>query len=63
MMRWIDVIGLLGLTLVVLGTLLLFPTSTEHMNWKYWLGGLSLWFAGFASVVGWLVLRWSVRPR
>ena len=31
MMRWIDVIGLLGLTLVVLGTLLLFPTSTEHM--------------------------------
>ncbi len=63
MMRWIDVIGLLGLTLVVLGTLLLFPTSTEHMHWKYWLGGLSLWLAGCASVVGWLILRWSVRPR
>jgi hypothetical protein len=37
---------------------LLFPDSAERMNWKYWLAGLSLWLLGFASVVGWLLLRW-----
>ena len=31
------------------------------MNWKYWLEGIALWFVGFAAVVGWLLLRWSVR--
>jgi hypothetical protein len=47
--------------MVVLSTLLLFPDSAERMNGKYWLAGLSLWFLGFASMVGWLLLRWSVR--
>jgi len=63
MMRWIDVIGFAGFAMVVLGTLLLFPSSVDRMNWEHGLEGLALWFAGFASVVGWLLLRWSVRPR
>jgi hypothetical protein len=62
MIRWTDLIGVAGYAMVLLSTLLLFPDSAEHMNWKYWLAGLSLWFLGFASVVGWLLLRWSVRP-
>jgi len=62
MLRWIDVIGFAGSALVVLGTLYLFPSSAERMNWVYGLAGLVLWCAGFASVVGWLLLRWSVRP-
>ena len=61
MIRWTDLIGVAGFAMVVLSTLLLFPGSAERMNWKYWLPGLSLWFLGFASVVGWLLLRWSVR--
>ena len=61
MIRWTDLIGLAGYAMVVLSTLLLFPSSAEHMNWKYWLAGLTLWLLGFASVVGWLLLRWSVR--
>ena len=61
MIRWTDLIGVAGYAMVVLSTLLLFPDSAERMNWKYWLAGLSLWLLGFASVVGWLLLRWSVR--
>jgi hypothetical protein len=61
MIRRTDLIGVAGFAMVVLSTLLLFPGSAERMNWKYWLPGLSLWFLGFASVVGWLLLRWSVR--
>jgi len=61
MIRWTDLIGIAGFAMVVLSTLLLFPDSAEHMNWKYWLPGLLLWFLGFASVLGWLLLRWSVR--
>ena len=61
MIRWTDLIGLAGYAMVVLSTLLLFPDSAERMNWKYWLAGLSLWLLGFASVVGWLFLCWSVR--
>ena len=61
MIRWTDLIGIAGFAMVVLSTLLLFPDSAEHMNWKYWLAGLSLWLLGFASVVGWLFLCWSVR--
>lgn len=61
MFRWTDVIGVAGFAMVVLSTLLLFPGSAERMNWKFWLPGLSLWFLGFASVAGWLFLRWSVR--
>ena len=62
MIRWIDLIGLAGFAIVVFATQLLFPGSAERMNWKDWLGGAALWFAGFAAVVGWLLLRWSVRP-
>jgi hypothetical protein len=61
MIRWTDLIGVAGFAMVVLSTLLLFPGSADRMNWKFWLAGLSLWFLGFASVVGWLLLRWSVR--
>jgi hypothetical protein len=59
MIRWIDVIGLAGFGMVIVSTLLLFPGSAEPMNWKHWLAGLALWFLGFNSVVGWLLLRWS----
>ena len=62
MIRWTDLIGVAGFAMVVLSTLLLLPDSAERMNWKYWLAGLPLWFLGFASVAGWLLLRWSVRP-
>jgi hypothetical protein len=61
MIRWTDLIGLAGFASVVLSTLLLFPDSAERMTWKYGLEGLALWFLGFASVVVWLFLRWSVR--
>jgi hypothetical protein len=61
MIRRTDLIGVVGFAIVVLSTLLLFPASADRMNWKYWLAGLALWGLGFASVVGWLFLRWSVR--
>ena len=61
MIRWIDLIGLAGFAILVLATLLLFPGSAEGMNWKSWLVGLALWLLGFNSVIGWLLLRWSVR--
>ena len=61
MIRWADIIGLAGFGMVVLSTVLLFPDSQESMNGAYWLGGLALWLAGFACVVGWLFLRWSLQ--
>ena len=61
MVRWTDLIGVAGFAMVVLSTLLLFHSSAEHMNWEYWLAGLALWILGITSVVGWLLLRWSVR--
>jgi hypothetical protein len=61
MVRWIDLIGVAGFAMVIVSTLLLFPRSAEGMNWNHWLAGLALWFLGFNSVVGWLLLRWSVR--
>jgi hypothetical protein len=64
MIRWTDLIGFAGLAMTVLGTLLLFPGSIDRMDWKYLLAGLAFWVAGFASMVGWLLLRWSARrPR
>lgn len=59
MLRWTDLIVFAGFALVVLGTLFLFPSSVERMNWHSMLGGFALWLAGFASVVGWLLLRFS----
>ena len=61
MIKWIDLIGVGGFAAVILSTLLLFPGSAEGMNWKHWLAGLAVWLLGFNSVVGWLLLRWSVR--
>jgi hypothetical protein len=61
MIRWIDLIAVAGFAMAVLSTLLLFPDSAERMNWKYWLAGLALWMLGFTSVVGWVLLRCSVR--
>jgi hypothetical protein len=60
MIRWIDLIGVAGFAMVISSTLFLFPASAEPMNWRHWLAGLALWFLGFNSVVGWLLLRWSV---
>ena len=57
MLRWTDLIGFAGFVLVVLGTMFMFPGSAERMSWHYMLGGLALWLTGFASVVGWLFLR------
>lgn len=57
MLRWTDLVGLAGFALVFLGTLYLFPRSADRMDWRYMLGGFALWAAGFASVVGWILLR------
>jgi len=59
MIRWTDLIGVIGFAMSILGTLLLFSTSGDLMHWDYRVGGLALWLAGFGAVVGWLVLRWS----
>jgi hypothetical protein len=61
MLRWIDLIGIVGFAMVVLSNWLLFPRSADRMTWKYWLEGLALWLVGFNSVVAWLLVRWSVR--
>jgi hypothetical protein len=61
MIRWTDLIGVAGIAMVVLATLFLFPDSIDGMNWEYGTAGLALWLLGFASVFGWLLLRWSVR--
>jgi membrane-bound ClpP family serine protease len=60
MKRCIDLIGIAGFVILVISTLLLFPRSAEQMIWTYWLAGLVLWFMGFAFLVGWLILRWSM---
>jgi len=57
MFQWIDLIGFAGFVVVVLSTLFLFPGSVERTNWHNMLGGAALWLAGFASVVGWILLR------
>jgi hypothetical protein len=57
MIRWTDLIGLAGFPLVLLSTQLLFPGSTDSLNWQHMLGGLALWLAGFASVVGSILLH------
>ena len=59
-MRWQDVIGFAGLSLVVLGTLFMFPSSLDGMHWRYLLAGSVLWVVGFVSVIGWLLWRWSI---
>jgi membrane-bound ClpP family serine protease len=63
MKRCIDIIGIAGFVILVISTLLLFPHSAEKMTWTYWLEGLVLWFVGFAMLVGWLLLRWSIPQR
>jgi hypothetical protein len=57
MIRWTDLIGLAGFVLVVLSTRLLFPGLVDSINRQHMLVGLGLWFVGFASVVGWILLR------
>lgn len=59
-MRWQDVFGFAGLALVVLGTVLMFPSSTYGMRWAYLLGGSLIWVVGFTMVTGWLAWRWSI---
>jgi uncharacterized membrane protein len=60
MVRWTDLIGIAGFALVIVSTMLLFPSSAEHTNWKYMLGGTAVWLLGFMSVVGSVFLRFSV---
>lgn len=60
MIRWTDTIGVAGIAFVILSVRLLFPNA-EHMNWWYWVVGLALWLAGVIAVVGWLLVRWSIR--
>ena len=58
MIRWTDLVGFAGFTLVLLGADWLFPVSSEDpINWHRELSGLALWLAGFTSVVGWILLR------
>ena len=57
-MQWQDVFGLAGLALVILGTGLMFPSSTHSMRLSYLLGGSIVWLAGFATVTGWIAWRW-----
>lgn len=59
----IDLIGIAGFVTLVISTLFVFPNSAEKMTWTYWLEGLLLWFVGFAMMVGWLILRWSIPRR
>ena len=59
-MRWQDVFGFAGLGLVVLGTVLMFPSSTTGIRWTYLLGGSLVWLAGFAMMTGWVAWRWSI---
>jgi uncharacterized SAM-binding protein YcdF (DUF218 family) len=61
MKRCIDLIGIAGFVILGISTLLLFPRSAEQMTWMYWLAGLVLWFMAFVFLVGWLILRWSIR--
>ena len=58
MIRWTDLIGFAGFASVLLGTQWLFPVSSvDPINWYRELSGLALCLAGFASVVGWILLR------
>ena len=59
-MRCQDVFGFAGLGLVVLGSVLMFPSSTDRMRWAYLLGGSLGWLAGFAMVTVWVAWRWSI---
>jgi hypothetical protein len=58
-MRWTDVVGLVGLVVLVTGVLFLFPRSADQMNWMYRLGGGLLWLVGFASIVVSILARWA----
>jgi hypothetical protein len=58
-MRRTDTFGLLGLVMLVVGVVLFLQGSAAHLSWVYWVGGPALWFFGFATLVGWMVLRWG----
>lgn len=62
MQRWMDALGIAGVIMLAVGLVLFFSGSVERASWMYWIGGPTLWFLGFALVVGWLLLRWST-PR
>jgi hypothetical protein len=61
MIRWIDLIGICGFGVMIYSTIFLFGDSEGISSWSYWLGGITLWLLGFASLIGWVLLRWSVR--
>jgi hypothetical protein len=61
MKRQADVLGIVGVGLLVLGVWIFMSSSVENANWMGWLGGIALWFAGFACIIGWLTSRWSGR--
>jgi hypothetical protein len=61
MIRWIDLIGICGFGAVIYSFSLLFGDSEGFRTLAYWLGGVALWLVGFASLIGWVLLRWSVQ--
>jgi hypothetical protein len=61
MIRWMDLIGICGFGVLIYSSKLLFGDSEGPRSLVYWLGGMALWSVGFASVVGWVLLRWSAR--
>ena len=56
-MRRTDAFGLLGLLMLLAGVSLYLSGSVNRMSWWYWLGGPALWYAGFALLVGWGLVR------
>ncbi len=58
-MRWTDFMGLIGLALLVMGLVFLFPKSVDQVNWSYRLGGAALWLVGFVAIVGSILARFS----
>jgi hypothetical protein len=61
MIRWTDLIGICGFGVVIYSFILLFGDSENLSSLAHWLGAIALWLFGFASVIGWVLLRWSVQ--
>lgn len=58
-MRWTDLMGVVGLALLVMGLLFLFPKSVDRVNWTYRIGGAALWLVGFVAIVSSILARFS----
>ncbi|HEX3322526.1 MAG TPA: hypothetical protein VHR84_17610 [Terriglobales bacterium] len=56
-MRWIDAIGGLGWTLLVVGVVVCFSTAGERSELYAWTVGGVIWLAGFVMILTWLLKR------